>query len=49
MFPLRSSVYPLRCPLVVQVHELDEKHDVSGKFVAVAMTAHAKAIEVDTK
>lgn len=35
--------------MFVQVQELDEKHDVSGKFVAAAMTAHAKAIEVDTK
>ncbi|CAM9262694.1 unnamed protein product [Laminaria digitata] len=35
--------------LATKVQELDEKHDVSGKFVAVAMTAHAKAIEVDTK
>lgn len=32
-----------------QVQELDEKHDVSGKFAAVAMSAHAKAVEVDTK
>lgn len=35
--------------LATKVQELDEKHDVSGKFAAVAMSAHAKAVEVDTK
>lgn len=33
----------------VQVHQMDETHNVSGKFAAVAFSAQAKAREVDTK
>lgn len=32
-----------------QVEHIDEKHNVSGKIAAVAMSAQAKVQEVDTK
>lgn len=31
------------------MEHIDEKHNVSGKFAAVAMSAQAKVQEVDTK
>lgn len=47
-----SHVFPVLGPpdqVQTQVEQIDEKHNVSGKFAAAAMNAQAKVQEVDTK
>lgn len=47
--PPRDCALYCAVQVQTQVEQIDEKHNVSGKFAAVALTASAKVQEVNTK